>query len=207
MTTQQPEKIEIPRPFVTGGLPLSEAINLRRSIRRFAPEPILLFQLAQILWAAQGTADTLNAKRTVPSAGATYPLEIYVIIGDSGVENIDSGVYHYDVPGHTLSRHISGDLRADIANAAYGQDFIAVAPVSLVICAVYDKTMIRYNVRGERYVFIEVGHAGQNIYLQTTALGLGTVAIGAFRDEEVRSLLQLDSRIRPLYIMPLGKAV
>ena len=92
-----------------------------------------------------------------------------------------------------------------MSQAALGQDSISVAPVSLVICAVYDRTLIRYNVRGERYVYMEVGHTSQNIYLQASALSLGTVAIGAFRDEAVREVLKLENKIRPLYIMPIGK--
>ncbi len=207
MSTDQNNIIDLPRPFVTGGLPLSEAISRRRSVRAFASDPILLFHLSQILWAAQGLSDTENSSRTVPSAGATFPLEVYVLIGEDGVEKTQEGIYHYEVGSHTLSLHLPGDLRADLANAAYAQDFIAVAPVSLVICAVYDRTMMRYNVRGERYVFMEAGHAGQNVYLQATALGLGTVAVGAFHDEDVRKLLQVDSNVRPLYILPVGKPV
>ena len=136
MTADQPEVLELPQPLVTGGLPLVEAISQRRSIRDFAPSPILLFQLSQILWAAQGTTSSLNKRRAIPSAGATYPLEIYAVIGENGVEQSNSGVYHYDSQNHLLSLHISQDVRAELAEAALGQDSIAVAPVSLVICAI-----------------------------------------------------------------------
>jgi SagB-type dehydrogenase family enzyme len=207
MATDQPNIIELPRPFVTGGLALAEAVSQRRSTRDFAPAPILLFQLSQILWAAQGITFTLSKRRAVPSAGATYPLEVYAVIGENGVEKASRGVYHYGNENHNLSLHIPEDMRSELASAAFGQDSIAVAPVSLVICAIYGRTLIRYNIRGERYVFMEVGHAGQNIYLQATALGLGTVAVGAFRDEEVREVLKLDENQRPLYIMPIGKPV
>lgn len=207
MTVEPSNNIELTHPYHSGGLPLSEAISHRRSIRDFDPSPIQLFQLSQILWAAQGiTLDSVQ-QRAVPSAGATYPLELYTVIGENGVEKTDSGVYHYQVENHVLSLHLRGDIRVELSGAALGQDSISVAPVSLIICAVYNRTMMRYNVRGERYVFMEVGHAGQNIYLQATALGLGTVAIGAFRDEEVRKVLQLDASVRPLYIMPVGKPV
>lgn len=207
METENPNTINLPAQFITGGLPLSEAIYQRRSIRNFSPSPIMLFQLSQILFAAQGITSPSGKMRAIPSAGATYPLEVYVVVGENGIEKVDSGVYHYEVKNHSLTLNISGDIRADMAGAALGQDFIAVAPVSLVICAVYDKTLLRYNVRGERYVFMEVGHAGQNVYLQTSAFGLGTCAVGAFRDEDIRQILQLDPKIRPLYIMPLGKPV
>ncbi len=203
--TDEPKIIDLPRPFVSGGLPLTEAIAQRRSVRDFAATPVLLFHLSQILWAAQGITLTSNQSRTVPSAGATYPLEIYVVIGENGIEKIENGIYHYEVERHILALFLSGDLRPELSSAALGQDSIVTAPLSIVICAVYDRTMMRYNVRAERYVFIEAGHAGQNIYLQATALGLGTVAIGAFRDDEVRKVLELDSKCKPLYIMPVGK--
>jgi SagB-type dehydrogenase family enzyme len=206
-TTNSPNTVKLPQPFLSGGLPLVEAISQRRSIRDFTSAPLLLFQLSQILWAAQGITSGLREARASPSAGATYPLEIYVVIGENGIEKIESGIYHYEVESHILSPHATEDIRAELASAALGQDSITVAPVSLIICVVYDRTMIRYNIRGERYVYIEVGHAGQNIYLQATALGLGTVAIGAFHDEEVRKALQLDSKVKPIYIMPLGKPV
>jgi len=144
--------------------------------------------------------------RSVPSAGATFPLEIYVVIGENSIENVAEGFYHYLPEFHLLRLHLTGDLRVDLSAASLEQNSIAVAPVSLVICAVYDRTLMRYSVRGERYVFMEVGHAGQNVYLQATAIGLKTVAIGAFHDEEVRQLLHLDAGTRPLYILPLGKA-
>ncbi len=205
MSADRSNIIELPHPFVTGGLPLAEAVAQRRSIRNFSPEPILLFHLSQILWSAQGITNSQNNLRAIPSAGGTYPLEIYVVIGENGVEKVDSGVYHYETETHVLSFHLKDDIRPELSDAALNQDFISVAPVSLIICAIYDRTLMRYSSRGERYVYIEVGHAGQGIYLQATALGLGTVAVGAFRDERVRQVLQLDAGVRPLYIMPIGK--
>jgi SagB-type dehydrogenase family enzyme len=206
MTTEHSDRIGLPSPFTTGGLPLAEGISQRRSVRSYSPEPILLFQLSQILWAAQGITDSQNDRRAIPSAGGTYPLEIYAVIGENGVETVNSGVYHYEVEDHVLHLLIPDDVRPELADAALNQDFISVAPVSLIICAIYDRALIRYSNRGERYVFIEVGHSGQNIYLQTTALGLRTVAVGAFKDEQVRKVLKLDSQVRPLYIMPIGKS-
>ncbi|MDD5701529.1 MAG: SagB/ThcOx family dehydrogenase [Dehalococcoidales bacterium] len=205
MVDNQKVKIQLPSPFLTGGLSLTEAISQRRSIRSFSASPIQLFQLSQILWAAQGTTRSSGRLRAIPSAGAAFPLEIYAVIGETGVEDMERGVYHYEMEDHASIPHIQEDIRSELAGAAMGQDYIAVAPVSLVICALYDKTFIKYNVRGERYVFMEVGHAGQNIYLQATAFGLGTVAVGAFRDDSVRALLQLRPNIKPLYIMPVGK--
>jgi SagB-type dehydrogenase family enzyme len=206
MAANRFDPVYLPSPFTTGGLPLVEAISLRRSVRSYSSEPILLFQLSQILWAAQGITDIQNNRRAAPSAGGTYPLEIYLVIGEDGIETIQGGVFHYEVEDHILQPHLPEDVRPELAAAALDQDFISVAPVSLIICAVYDRTLIRYSTRGERYVYMEIGHAGQNVYLQATALGLRTVAVGAFNDDKVCRVLRLDSRVRPLYIMPIGRA-
>ncbi len=171
------------------------------------PKPVSQSQLSQILWAAQGITNSLRKRRAVPSAGATYPLEIFVVCGRNSVEGIDAGIYHYDLARHSLTQHHKGDARIELATAALDQEFIYEAPVDIVICAEYERTLSRYGHRGERYVHIEVGHAGQNIYLQATALGLATVAIGAFNDEQVSEVLRLDKQYKPLYIMPVGKPV
>ena len=198
--------IHLPPPTPKGSMSLEEAIDRRRSIRRFTPEPISQPQLSQILWATQGVTDTRSGDRAIPSAGATYPLEIFVVCGHDCVENISDGIYHYNPESHSLTPRRKGDLRMELARAALNQEFVYQAPVNIVICAVYERTTMRYGARGERYVHIEVGHAGQNIYLQATALGLATVAIGAFHDEQVSQALRLDKEIKPLYIMPVGKA-
>jgi SagB-type dehydrogenase family enzyme len=157
------------------------------------------------LWATQGITDTSLRLRAVPSAGATYPLEVFVVCGRNGIEQISEGIYHYNIAHHSLTLHHEGDVRLDLARAALGEEMIYQAPVDIIICALYERTTRHYDRRGERYVHIEVGHAGQNIYLQATALGLATVAIGAFYDEQVREVLRLDKQYKPLYIMPMGK--
>jgi SagB-type dehydrogenase family enzyme len=198
-------EIPLPPPSQKGNVSLEEVIVRRRSIRDFAPEPLSQSQLSQLLWAAQGISNARGKYRTVPSAGATYPLEIFVACGGNGVDGISDGIYHYDVESHSLTLHYEGDVRGELALAALDQDFICVAPVDIIICALYSRTLSGYGGRGERYVHVEVGHAGQNIYLQATALGLATVAIGAFQDEEVKQVLRLGEEYKPLYIMPVGK--
>ena len=200
----QPTQIYLPSPNQKVIISLEEAIARRKSVRYFAPQPISKWQLSQILWAAQGTSDA-SGNRTVPSAGATYPLEIFAVCGANCIEQIGEGIYHYHTDSHSLTLHHQGDTRLELARAALGQEYIYEAPVDIVICAVYERTLSRYGTRGERYVHIEVGHAGQNIYLQATALGLGTAAIGAFSDEPVREVLRLDKQFKPLSIMPVGK--
>jgi len=187
----------------------------RRSVRRYRNEPLELSQLSQILWSAQGITGT-GGFRAAPSAGATYPLEIFVFVGKQGViaseakqalEELPAGIYHYEVDSHSLSLHKPADLRPALARATLDQEFIIDAPVDIVICALYHRTSYRYGRRGERYVHIEVGHVGENIHLQAVALGLATVEVGAFHDEEVRKVLGVEEQIKPLYIMPLGKAM
>lgn len=205
MDDSQPAPIYLPTPCQKGSVSLEEAIARRRSVRHFPSGTISQSQLSQILWAAQGVSDTSSKLRSVPSAGATYPLEIFVICGQNCIEGIGDGIYHYNINSHSLSLHYKGDKRLELARVALDQEFIYQAPVDIIICAIYERTATRYGSRGERYVHIEVGHAGQNIYLQATTLGLATVAIGAFHDEQVREVLRLDKQYKPLYIMPVGK--
>jgi SagB-type dehydrogenase family enzyme len=198
-------RIQLPPPSQQGGLSLEAAIAARRSLRHFAPDTISLPRLSQLLWAAQGISDHQEELRTVPSAGASYPLEIFVVCGDNCVEELAEGIYHYNSANHSLSRHYAGEVRPELARAALNQNFIAQAPMSVIIGALYERTARIYGNRGERYVHMEVGHVGQNIYLQAVALGLATVAIGAFHDELVSRALRLDESLKPLYIMPVGK--
>jgi len=207
--------IKLPSPQLKGKVSLEETIQRRRAVRRYSREPLDLSQLSQILWSAQGITGT-RGFRAAPSAGATYPLEIFVFVGKRGIiaseakqapEELQAGIYHYEVDSHSLRLHKPADLRPDLARATLAQEFIIDAPVDIVICALYHRTSYRYGKRGERYVHIEVGHAGENIHLQAVALGLATVEVGAFHDEEVRKVLGVDEQIKPLYIMPLGKPV
>ena len=205
--------IKLPSPQLKGKVSLEETILRRRAVRRYRRDPLDLSQLSQILWSAQGITGTREF-RAAPSAGATYPLEIFVFVGKQGViaseakqapEELQAGIYHYEAGSHSLSLHKPADLRPDLARATLDQEFIIDAPVDIVICALYHRTSYRYGRRGERYVHIEVGHVGENIHLQAVALGLATVEIGAFNDEEVRKVLGVEEQIKPLYIMPLGK--
>ncbi len=205
MGINQPTHLKLSLSGQRGSMSLEEVVARRRSIRDFAPEPISQSQLSQILWAAHGLTDTSGRYRAVPSAGAIYPLEIFVVSGKNGVEGMSAGIYHYDVAQHSLTLHHKGDMRLELARAALGEEIIYQAPVDIVICAVYERTLRRYGARGERYVHMEVGHVGQNVYLQAAAVGLATVAIGAFYDEQVGEVLRLDKQYKPLYIMPMGR--
>ncbi len=196
--------IRLPPPQLKGKLSLEEAIAKRRSVRKYSTEPLTLFQLGQILWSAQGVTGA-GKFRAAPSAGATYPLEVFAFVGKETVDGLQAGIYHYEVDSHSLSLHRPGDSRQGLARAALDQGSIANAPIDIVVCALYPRTSYRYGRRGERYVHIEVGHVGENIHLQAIALGLATVEVGAFDDEEVRKVLGVEEQIKPLYIMPIGK--
>lgn len=196
--------VKLPRPELRGKVSLEEAIAKRRSVRRYRTDPLALSQLSQILWSAQGTTGR-GELRAAPSAGATYPLEVLAVVGKQAVDGLEAGIYHYEADSHSLVCSQPGDFRRELARAALDQGFIASAPVDIVICAIYTRTSYTYGRRGERYVHMEVGHVGENIHLQAVALDLATVEVGAFDDEQVRKTLDVEERIKPLYIMPLGR--
>ena len=181
---------------------LEEVLSQRRSIRSYAKEPLSLNELAQLLWAAQGSTGP-GGLRTAPSAGATYPLETYAIVGQ--VEGLEPGLYHYEPESHSLSLVKQGDFRTELSEASLKQSQVANAAVSLLFSAVYDRTTGFYGDRGQMYVHMDVGHAAQNVLLQATALGLGSVPVGAFRTRTVAALLGLPEGELPLYIVPVGR--
>lgn len=200
-----PKGIPLPPPNTKGTLSVEEAIYSRRSTRVFRSVPLTLREASQILWAAGGkTIDGLTgATRSFPSAGGVYPQEIYLVAGK--VEGLPAGVYLYRFVDHSLLLLKAGDYRADLAEAAWGQNCVANAPADLVITARLDRTASRYGPRGaNRYVPLDTGHAGQNVHLQAQALGLGTVMVGAFDDAKVTSILGVRDE-QPLYIVPVGK--
>jgi len=208
-SSDQQLTIILPAPQTSGTVSVESALAARRSRRHFQDREISAQQLSQILWAAYGITLPLpqhpalrGGLRTTPSAGAIFPLEFYVVIGN--VTGIEPGVYRYNSAEHSLTKIINGDLRSRLSSAALNQRMIQDAPASLVFSAVFSRMTARYGARGNRYVYMEIGHAAQNVYLQAEALGLGTCAIGAFTDSSVSQLLQLPANETPLYIMPIG---
>lgn len=187
----------LPAPAREGGMALQEALARRRSVRQFAATPLTQQELAQLLWAAQG-ANRPGGQRTAPSAGALYPLELYVATA--------IGFFHYDPREHQLERRSGSDLRPAMAKAALGQTMIAEAPAVFLFAAEFERTEKRYKAeRTPRYVHIEVGHAAQNLLLQAVALGLDAVPVGAFEDAPLQQAVSLPATHRPLYLVPVGK--
>ena len=203
--TSSPEQasvINLPEPRYDSDVSIEQSLLNRRSIRSYTGEPLTLQEVSQLLWAAQGVTDP-GGLRTAPSAGALYPLELYLVVGD--VEDLTSGVYRYEPDGHQLVKTMDGDQRAGLAEAALGQSWVEEGAISIVFTGVYERTTGKYGERGIRYVHIEVGHAAQNLCLQATAMGLGVVTVGAFSDEQVTELLNLPEDEQPLYIIPVGR--
>ena len=199
---QLSENVALPEPSVTGSTSLEQLLIQRRSIRDYQTTALELAEIGQLLWAAQGITH-LQGLRTAPSAGALYPLELYVVAGH--IEDLAQGVYHYDPRHHQLMKTSDGDLRVSLTRAALSQGWMKHASAIIVITADYERTTKKYGKRGKRYVHIEVGHAAQNLFLQSESLGLATVVVGAFNDDEVARVLRLPADLQPLLLMPVGR--
>jgi SagB-type dehydrogenase family enzyme len=161
-----------------------------------------LERLARLLWAAQGVTRS-DGGRAAPSAGGLYPLTLYVAAGH--VTGLPAGIYRYAAAEHTLRLVRSGDARAEIAAAAYGQDWIADSPAVALIAADYGRTAARYGDRARRYVDVEAGHAAQNLCLEAVALALGAAVVGAFDDAELGLAARLPKRQAPVLLVPVGQ--
>ncbi|MBC7320597.1 SagB/ThcOx family dehydrogenase [bacterium] len=195
--------VRLPQPRFSSNTSVEEAILKRRSVREYKDEPLTILEISQILWSAQGITDKRMGFRSTPSAGALYPLEIYVVVGR--VKDLEPGIYKYRPEKHDIVLVSSGDKRIDLYRVSLMQDCIRRAPIAVVISAVFERTTRKYGERGIRYVYMEAGHSAQNIYLQCEALGLGTVVIGAFDDEGVKRVLNLERGENPLYVIPIGR--
>jgi SagB-type dehydrogenase family enzyme len=189
------EIIKLPEPDRKGMMSLEQAIVSRRSKRWFLQEPLSLAQVGQLLWSAQGKQQG-GKYRNVPSAGATYPLELFAVS--------QNGLFHYLPAKHAMEELSKEDLRDKLSRAAWGQKFVTDAPLTIVIAAEFSRTTGRYGERGIRYVHIEAGHAAQNIHLQAESLGLGSVSVGAFDDGAVSKVLSLPENIEPVDMVTTG---
>jgi len=180
-----------------GALSVESCIARRRSIRSFSDKPLSDKETGQLLWAAQGITDQSRGFRAAPSAGATYPLETYIVTS--------AGVFHYLPHQHALETIQSGDCRGLLAKAALNQSFVQRAPATIVFAAVPERTTNRYGNRGIMYIYMEAGHAAQNVHLQAVALGLGSVPVGAFDESLTAQVLGIPKGQRVLYLVPVGR--
>lgn len=196
-----PGEILLPAPRATG-VTLEEALRQRRSVRQYSHDPLLLDELGTLLWACQGITDP-RGLRTAPSAGALYPLQVYVAVGR--VRGLSPGIYHYLPENHSLCCLRPADVRRELSEAALRQSWVAEGTVVFVIAADYRRTTAKYGERGVRYVHMEAGHAAQNLLLQAAALGLAAVPVGAFDDDAARKVLGLPREQEVLYLIPAGR--
>lgn len=200
-TAGQSATVTLPAPRLDGTVSLERALAARRSVREFAPGALTLAQVGQLLWAAQGVTHG-NGARAAPSAGALYPLELYVVAGE--VRDLAAGIYRYLPERHQLQPVAAGDMRRKLCAAALAQECVAAGAAVFVFTAVERRTTRKYGSRGVRFVHIEVGHAAQNLALEVVALGVGTVPVGAFDEGAVARLLKLPEGETPVYLMPVG---
>jgi len=196
------ELVKLPAPKYDGPTSVEAALRARRSVRDYQNLPLTLAEVSQLLWAAQGITSP-RGYRTAPSAGALYPLEVYLEVGK--VKELSSGIYKYELFKHELAKYLAGDKRTALANAALKQSCVKNGTVNIIFSAMYERITGKYGERGIRYVYMEAGHAAQNVCLQAVSLGLGAVVVGAFRDIEVQKVVNMPAQEHPLYIIPVGK--
>lgn len=194
--------LELPEVQKDGDMSLERALALRRSVRNFTPTPLEVEHVAQLLWAAQGITCPQRSFRTAPSAGALYPLKVYVAVGD--VEGLEQGVYVYDPQEHSLKALLEGDRRENLYRQALHQGPVLEAPAVFIIAARYEILEPRYGGRAQRYAVLEAGHVAQNLCLQAVALQMGSVVIGAFDDGGIHDVLDFSEEEYPLYLIPVG---
>ncbi len=212
---EERDSIPLPPPRFDSDYSVEQALLNRRSVRDYSNEALSQQELAQLLWACQGISkietwklgrkDAQFSYRTAPSAGALYPLEVYVLV--KRVDGLDAGLYCYrpgpGIDNHALEQRQKGDRSAELARAAQGQRAVTKAAANIIIGGIIDRTAAKYGDRARRYVLIEVGHAAENLCLQAPGLGIGAVPIGAFSDDKLRKFV--DDDVEPFYILSVGK--
>jgi len=201
-----PKIIPLPSPSLTGGPILWKALEKRRSIRNYRPEPLSLKELSKLLWATQGITEKAFGPwyRTAPSAGALHPIDTYLVV--NRVEGLEPGIYFFDVVEFSLVLKRKGDFSGSIAQAALNQDMARTAAVVFVWVAVIQRSRQKYRQRAYRYIYLDCGHIAQNLYLAATALDLGCCGIAAIFDDEVNDLVGVDGQEETaIYLAMVGK--
>jgi SagB-type dehydrogenase family enzyme len=204
-------ELGLPQPRYESEISVEEALKNRRSIRSFKKSSLTIEEVSQLLWAAYGITDPApkgpsflrGGKRTAPSAGGLYPLELYLLAGN--VSGLAPGIYKYDSQRHSLQEVSKGDKRSELSKAALGQEMFQVAPVSVLYTAVFERTTRKYGSRGrQRYVWMDSGHSAQNLYLQAYALKLVMCVSGAFSDSKIRGVFGISAEEEPVYLVVIG---
>lgn len=202
------ETVSLPVPSgQISGADLVAVINKRRSIREYTARPISLQELSDLLFLGSGVTDKKPyiSLRSAPSAGASYPIEIYVVA--NAVAGLEKGFYHYVPEEHLLEVIRKGDFAVQLKELCLGQAFVKDASAIILMSGVFPRVCARYGNRGYRYVYMEAGHIAQNLYLGATALDLGSCVIGAFLDDEMNLFCGLDGEEESIiYIHCIGTA-
>ena len=198
----EPLAIALAAPQRRGKGSIEQLLAARRSRRSYAGTPVTLAQVGQLLWAAQGVTGP-EGQRTAPSAGALYPLELYIMA--SRVEGLAPGIYHYNPHEHEIEPHVAGDRRSEMTAAASDQDCMRFAACALIFAAVPARTEVKYGDRAAKFIHIEAGHAAQNVCLQAEALGLGVCVMGAFAPDQVHRAAELAAGEEAVYLMSVGR--
>ncbi|MFH0958284.1 MAG: SagB/ThcOx family dehydrogenase [Pseudomonadota bacterium] len=200
---------KLPKPNFDGKTSIETGMMKKKSVRHFAKDPLTLGQVSQLLWAANGVlpVDAISGAtiKTLASAGGVYPLEIFLLTGNKSVDGLPAGVFHYNAMDNSLLRISAEDVRMALAQAALSQLWIASAPVTIIIAAVFSKSTAKYGARGIQYIFMESGASNQNLYLQAESIGLRIGTVGAFDENAVSSAIKIPAGITPLLIVPIGK--
>ena len=201
-------EFKLPKPRLKGQLSVEAALVAKKTVRSFSKKPLTLEQVSQILWSTNGNlptdAITSSTRKVIASAGALYPLEVFLLTGKDTVGNLPAAVFRYEPKKHVLETVTKGDKRSAVAGAAFSQMWLAKAPAMVLIAAVPARTTVKYGQRGLRYIFMEVGAADQNIYLQAEALGLHAGTVGAFKDALVAKAAKLPKNAMPALLVAVG---
>jgi SagB-type dehydrogenase family enzyme len=188
------------------GLAAVRAIAERRSTRDFAPTPMTLDELSRVLYLTAGITAGLhgNARRSAPSSGALYPIEVYPVV--HRVEGVPPGVYHYAYREHALEEVRPGDHRQAVVEQGISQAFLGECGVVLFASLILQRMRPKYQDRSYRYGLLEAGHVGENAYLAATALGLGACGVGAFMDDAINEMLGIDGvEEAAVYLVAIGR--
>lgn len=190
------EPVALPKPQTTGGMPLQEALAKRRSVREFKPTPLTAAEVGQLCWAAQGITEPNRGLRTAPTAMLLYSVSVYMVDAN--------GIHAYLPKEHALKTLRSENILAELCALPPNPPGLGQAPAVMVLGLNVGPLAQRVGEKAERYGMMEVGHVAQNVLLQVTALGLGSIPVGGFDDAKVATLLKLPDGVRPVYLLPVG---
>jgi len=200
------EAVKLPAPQLKGGMPLNEVIQSRRSVREFSERPLSLAELSQLCWAAQGITDPQSGHRSAPSAVASYPLKVYAVGKDQGVEGRSVGGYLYQPKDHSLELVKKGDFYQPLVkDLPFFNNWVSKTGATFIFTGSSTFMTSLSKDTGWKYVDLEGGMAAENLMLMAVSLGLGATPVGGFTDKKVSELMGIDQKAKTLLLVPVGK--